>query len=134
MCRTPTTCRRCPGSGYLKFGTDEMTRFKAAYVSGRLPHRRGRDRSAGQLPVDRRPGAVHRGAGAGDVRRPGPGGAGSPQQPDDDALADTVLDVIVRRLEGQGPPAHQVWLPPLDEAPAAGPAAAGARRRRRTAA
>src|SRR5205814_9095455 len=23
-----------PGSGYLKFGTEEMTRFKAAYVSG----------------------------------------------------------------------------------------------------
>ena len=23
----------------------------------------------------------------------------------------------MRRLEGQGPPAHQVWLPPLDEAP-----------------
>lgn len=35
----------------------------------------------------------------------------------DDALADTVLDVIVRRLEAQGPAAHQVWLPPLDSPP-----------------
>lgn len=35
----------------------------------------------------------------------------------DDALADTVLDVIVRRLEAQGPAAHRVWLPPLDSPP-----------------
>jgi S-DNA-T family DNA segregation ATPase FtsK/SpoIIIE len=35
----------------------------------------------------------------------------------DDALADTVLDVIVQRMQGQGPPAHQVWLPPLEESP-----------------
>ncbi|KUL51383.1 hypothetical protein ADL22_06175 [Streptomyces sp. NRRL F-4489] len=34
-----------------------------------------------------------------------------------DPLADTVLDVLVRRMAGQGPPAHQVWLPPLDEPP-----------------
>lgn len=37
--------------------------------------------------------------------------------PEDDALADTVLDVIVRRLEGRGAEAHQVWLPPLDNPP-----------------
>lgn len=35
----------------------------------------------------------------------------------DDALADTVLDVIVARMIGQGPPAHQVWLAPLEESP-----------------
>ncbi|MCK7625216.1 type VII secretion protein EccCb [Streptomyces sp. RS10V-4] len=35
----------------------------------------------------------------------------------DDPLADTVLDVLVGRMAGQGPPAHQVWLPPLDEPP-----------------
>ena len=29
---------------------------------------------------------------------------------------DSLLDVIVDRLAGQGPPAHQVWLPPLDVA------------------
>ncbi|MER5825805.1 type VII secretion protein EccCa, partial [Streptomyces mirabilis] len=44
-----------PGSGFLKFGTDEMVRFKAAYVSG--VYRTGPTRSAlgGALPVDRRP-------------------------------------------------------------------------------
>ncbi|PZG05037.1 type VII secretion protein EccCb, partial [Micromonospora craterilacus] len=31
---------------------------------------------------------------------------------------ETLLDLLVGRLAGQGPPAHQVWLPPLDGAPA----------------
>src|SRR5689334_8268868 len=32
----------------------------------------------------------------------------------------TLLDVIVGRLHGRGPAAHQVWLPPLDEPPTLG--------------
>ncbi|MER7926525.1 MULTISPECIES: type VII secretion protein EccCa [unclassified Streptomyces] len=105
-----------PGSGFLKYGTDEMVRFKAAYVSG--TYRSGSSQAAfgaGQLPVDRRP--VLFTAAEVPVQY-----TSVPQQrtesPDvDDALADTVLDVIVRRLEAQGPAAHQVWLPPLDSPP-----------------
>ncbi|WP_369232890.1 type VII secretion protein EccCa [Streptomyces sp. R21] len=105
-----------PGSGIMKFGTDEMVRFKAAYVSG--VHRTGSAQAAalgGPLPVDRRP--VLFTAAEVPVRH-----VAVPRQrtesPDtDDALADTVLDVIVRRLEAQGPAAHQVWLPPLDSPP-----------------
>ncbi|MCX4814295.1 type VII secretion protein EccCa [Streptomyces sp. NBC_01239] len=105
-----------PGSGFLKYGTDEMVRFKAAYVSG--TYRSGSSQTAfgaGQLPVDRRP--VLFTAAEVPVQY-----TAVPQQrtesPDvDDALADTVLDVIVRRLEAQGPAAHQVWLPPLDSPP-----------------
>jgi S-DNA-T family DNA segregation ATPase FtsK/SpoIIIE len=104
-----------PGSGFLKFGTDEMVRFKAAYVSG--VYRTGPTRSAlgGALPMDRRP--VLFTAAEVPVRY-----VAVPQQREetpetDDALADTVLDVIVRRLEAQGPAAHQVWLPPLDSPP-----------------
>ncbi|MFD4880062.1 type VII secretion protein EccCa [Streptomyces sp. NPDC058420] len=105
-----------PGSGFLKYGTDEMVRFKAAYVSG--TYRSGSSQAAfgaGQLPVDRRP--VLFTAAEVPVQY-----TAVPQQrtesPDvDDALADTVLDVIVRRLEAQGPAAHQVWLPPLDSPP-----------------
>ncbi|MEU0678178.1 type VII secretion protein EccCa [Streptomyces sp. NPDC006172] len=107
-----------PGSGFLKFGTNEMVRFKAAYVSG--VYRSGSQRAAagsGPLPVDRRP--VLFTAAEVPVRY-----AQVPQQrpaqgePEiDEALADTVLDVIVRRLEAQGPSAHQVWLPPLDSPP-----------------
>ncbi|MFD9882003.1 type VII secretion protein EccCa [Streptomyces alboflavus] len=106
-----------PGSGYLKFGTDEMVRFKAAYVSG--VYRTGSAQAAalgGPLPVDRRP--VLFTAAEVPVRyaaTPPPGPRPAPDA--DDALADTVLDVIVRRLEAQGPAAHQVWLPPLDSPP-----------------
>ncbi|WP_418959462.1 type VII secretion protein EccCa [Streptomyces tritici] len=118
-----------PGSGYLKHGTDEMVRFKAAYVSG--PYGTGRRGpaapaggvarpalfTAGAVPVAapsaQGDGALG-GAGAGGVRLDaGAGGDG-----DDGAFTETVLDVVVRGLEGQGVPAHRVWLPPLDRAPA----------------
>ncbi|MBT3154890.1 type VII secretion protein EccCa [Streptomyces sp. CHD11] len=109
-----------PGSGILKFGTDEMLRFKAAYVSG--VYRSGGQRDTalgGPLPVDRRP--VLFTAAEVPVRyvpvpRQGTGPASGAGEVDD-ALADTVLDVVVRRLEAQGPAAHQVWLPPLDSPP-----------------
>ncbi|MFF8017090.1 type VII secretion protein EccCa [Streptomyces sp. NPDC007929] len=107
-----------PGSGLMKFGTGEMVRFKAAYVSG--VYRSGAQRAAngGPLPVDRRPvlfTAAEVPVQYVAVPRQRPSGADGPQV--DDALADTVLDVIVRRLEAQGPAAHQVWLPPLDSPP-----------------
>jgi S-DNA-T family DNA segregation ATPase FtsK/SpoIIIE len=104
-----------PGVGYLKFGTDVMEQFKAAYVSG--PYRAG---ARQQVPgrARRRQPVLFTGA---PVALPlAPLHELEPQQApqQDDALADTVLDVIVDRLKGQGPPAHQVWLPPLNEAPA----------------
>ncbi|MBT2506959.1 type VII secretion protein EccCa [Streptomyces sp. ISL-98] len=108
-----------PGSGYLKFGTGEMVRFKAAYVSG--AYRTSPQRTAGAdgpLPVDRRP--VRFTAAPVPVRYVQPDSrlpVPDARTPEDDALADTVLDVIVRRLEGQGAEAHQVWLPPLEDPP-----------------
>lgn len=106
-----------PGSGYLKFGTDEMTRFKAAYVSGVYRSGGGGDLTGpGPLALNRRP--VLFTAAPVAVQRPDPDTFVPEPRPaapvEDDALADTVLDVVVRRLEGQGTPAHQVWLPPLD--------------------
>ncbi|MGW5769540.1 type VII secretion protein EccCa [Streptomyces longwoodensis] len=149
-----------PGSGLLTFGTDELVRFKAAYVSGAYRSGAPRVSSGGLLPADRRPvlftaarvpvgrgvlphqrgvsgdgagvaGGAGAGAGAGSGADVGggvgagggtgaSGGAGAGAgagDGDDDALADTVLDVVVRRLEAQGPAAHQVWLPPLDSPP-----------------
>lgn len=103
-----------PGVGYLKFGTDVMAQFKAAYVSG--PYRAGAAaQSTGR--VRRQQSVLFTGA---PVAMPIiPVEEREPEAPrrQDDALADTVLDVIVDRLEGQGPPAHAVWLPPLAEAP-----------------
>ncbi|MFE5483256.1 type VII secretion protein EccCa [Streptomyces sp. NPDC056527] len=105
-----------PGSGYLKFGTDEMTRFKAAYVSG--TYRTGGPRlTAGQMPIERRPALFTATPVPVVYAAPDPAYLTAQREEEDEALADTVLDVIVRRLEGQGVPAHQVWLPPLDQAP-----------------
>jgi S-DNA-T family DNA segregation ATPase FtsK/SpoIIIE len=106
-----------PGSGFLKYGTDEMVRFKAAYVSG--VYRTGAQREAlgdGPLPVDRRP-VLFTAAEVPVQYVPVPQQRSADEPEVDEALADTVLDVIVRRLEAQGPAAHQVWLPPLDSPP-----------------
>jgi S-DNA-T family DNA segregation ATPase FtsK/SpoIIIE len=103
---------RSPGHGYLKFGTEPLVRFKGAYVSG----------------VFRKAGS--RGAGA--------PGTGTPQvlsytthyvpapepahpaasEPEEIPAGESLLDVMVERLNGQGPPAHQVWLPPLNQSAA----------------
>ncbi|MEU8926026.1 type VII secretion protein EccCa [Kitasatospora sp. NPDC048545] len=102
-----------PGVGYLKFGEDVMDRFKAAYVSG--PYRApGQQRSTGGRRVAARPVEFT----AAFVDLPDPVEEEAPPAPEqDDALVDTVLDVFVQRMAGQGPAAHQVWLPPLEEAP-----------------
>ncbi|MEU5977396.1 type VII secretion protein EccCa [Streptomyces sp. NPDC047315] len=113
------TLPNVPGSGYLKFGTDEMVRFKAAYVSGVYREAGSQTVTAGgPLPVDRRPVAFT--AAPVPVRYVQPTArpvVPDARTPEDDALADSVLDVIVRRLEGRGVEAHQVWLPPLDNPP-----------------
>jgi S-DNA-T family DNA segregation ATPase FtsK/SpoIIIE len=99
-----------PGSGYLKIDTESLVRFKAAYVSGPYRVRGGAEATATR--VDRR--VLPFGTGfvaPADVTAP-VDGAGPP-----DALAETHLDVIVSRLAGRGPAAHQVWLPPLAEPP-----------------
>ncbi|MGL5909086.1 MAG: type VII secretion protein EccCb, partial [Phycicoccus sp.] len=100
-----------PGSAYLKADTATLVRFKAAYVSGVLPDL-GAPVAATSLPA---------------VRRVIPFGVATTGEdvPDDDAPDDTVvdpfgqtvLDAMVRRIQGQGPPAHRVWLPPLDDPP-----------------
>jgi DNA segregation ATPase FtsK/SpoIIIE, S-DNA-T family len=96
-----------PGNGYLKFGTDEMTRFKAAYVSG--------PPSAGPTRAERsrmRPVIVPFGPGY--VR---PEMLEDAPQPAPSESAESLFNVVVGQLAGQGPAAHQIWLPPLDVPP-----------------
>ncbi|WP_299532132.1 type VII secretion protein EccCa [uncultured Streptomyces sp.] len=95
-----------PGSGYLKSGVESLTRFRAAFVSGPYRHRGGdaaQARVAGQT-VPWTTGWV--------VPRQEPDEPAA--EPDDEETGDTLLSVAVERLIGAGPPAHQVWLPPLD--------------------
>jgi S-DNA-T family DNA segregation ATPase FtsK/SpoIIIE len=105
-----------PGSGYLKFDTSSMERFKAAYVSG--PYRAGRVVAAPEevsVTADRRPRLF-----VPDYvdlpEAPGPV-VNQAAAPREKANEPSVLDVVVARLAGQGPPAHEVWLPPLDTPP-----------------
>ncbi|MEU4420023.1 type VII secretion protein EccCa [Actinoplanes sp. NPDC024001] len=101
---------RSPGHGYLKFGTEPLTRFRAAYASG--PVRRGggssraADHAGGPLVL---PWTTRH------VAAPEPV---EPARREETPPGETVLGVLVDRLAGQGPPAHQVWLPPLERSAA----------------
>lgn len=110
-----------PGSGYLKFDTSTMVRFKAAYVSG--PYRvaeSGQGAMTAPVTGDRRPHwfrpervePEHMDVSTAMAVLPSAESA-MPSS----GVEDTLLDVVVRRLVGQGPPAHEVWLPPLDLPP-----------------
>ncbi|MFE3068527.1 type VII secretion protein EccCa [Streptomyces sp. NPDC059247] len=96
-----------PGGGFLKSGVEALTRFRAAYVSGPYEQRRGRAnqaRVAHQTMPWTASYVVPRQLA--DVPEPEPEPA--------EETSETLLSVAVRRMIGAGPPAHQVWLPPLD--------------------
>ncbi|WIM87636.1 type VII secretion protein EccCb [Candidatus Mycobacterium wuenschmannii] len=94
-----------PGVAYLRVGTEGPVRFQTAFVSGSsvaaLPRKGGRS-------LDGPPLRVFTTAPVGATVRDGD---------DEIATGPTVLDAIVERFSGAGPPAHQVWLPPLSESP-----------------
>ncbi|MEN3356724.1 MAG: segregation ATPase FtsK/SpoIIIE, family [Mycobacteriales bacterium] len=110
-----------PGNGYLKTDTTTLIRFKAAYVSGSYASRK--ERHPAQTLVAQQ--IVPYQAGYLAPR--------APLEPDlsevdvessevdestvEPAHSETLLSLLLDRLEGAGPPAHQVWLPPLAEPP-----------------
>ncbi|RPA58070.1 type VII secretion protein EccCa [Gordonia oryzae] len=119
-----------PGSAFLKSDADEPKRFNASYVSG--PYVKPRAQLGG---------ARHSELGAlapklftvGHVDKPTVPEASSTLTAAEQADLDryeselkaaesgntpSLLDVVVARLKGHGRPAHEVWLPPLDDSPA----------------
>ena len=104
---------RAPGHGYIKFGTDPLERFRAAYVSGLYK------RSSSRTPDDH---AVDDSAImaydtqylAPKIEKKDPE---TVEENPDEGVGESLLDVMVERLENRGPAAHQVWLPPLKEPP-----------------
>ncbi len=99
-----------PGSGYLKSGVEALTRFRAAYVSGAYQHRHSganQARVASQTVPWTSGYVVPRQLP--DVPEP------EPEPEEEQENTDTLLSVAVDRLRDAGPPAHQVWLPPLDQ-------------------
>jgi S-DNA-T family DNA segregation ATPase FtsK/SpoIIIE len=106
---------RAPGHGYLRTGTEGMIRFRAAYVSG-LARQDGLRVTTGGRAVD--PVREFTTFYVTPPRDEQP--TEQEVEPEETVVGDTVLDVLVQRMEGQGPPAHQVWLPPLEEPPTLG--------------
>jgi len=98
-----------PGSAFLATGTDELVRFRAAYVSG--PAVTAAD---GPAPAPARACAYP--FRVGPVLAVEPAGPGPAPVPDPDDVP-TVLETVIAALAGQGPAAHRVWLPPLDTPP-----------------
>jgi S-DNA-T family DNA segregation ATPase FtsK/SpoIIIE len=103
---------RSPGHGFLRTGTEALIRLRAAYVSG----------------VIRRDGApaLSDGERANPIQDFSTFYAAAPQKPTEPVKeeksekGDILLEVLVRQMENQGAPAHEVWLPPLDTAPTLG--------------
>ncbi|HWS91008.1 MAG TPA: type VII secretion protein EccCb, partial [Mycobacterium sp.] len=94
-----------PGAGFLRSSGGELVRFQAAYVSGAR-----QSDTAACVPTAAAPSVrLFSARTVGPVTRAVAAG-GSPTR--------TVLEAVLDRLSGQGPPAHQVWLPPLGPAPA----------------
>ena len=113
-----------PGNGFLKIDTTNLVRFKAAYVSG--PCAVPDETLDGGAPPDSSE-AVPFGlrqrlpAAQEESVQPAESGAQtagrSDADRDEEAEGESLLEVLVNRLQDAGPPARQVWLPPLNEAP-----------------
>ncbi|MEE2034233.1 type VII secretion protein EccCa [Rhodococcus chondri] len=110
-----------PGAGYLKCDSAEIVRFATAYVSG--PYEPGRSsRRVSRVPTATmpRPRVFTAREGAGPGVLPAGAAADDAAAPPDPPTADetrTVLDLVIERVLGHGTPAHEVWLPPLEESP-----------------
>jgi DNA segregation ATPase FtsK/SpoIIIE, S-DNA-T family len=99
---------RSPGHGYLKYGTEPMTRFRAAYVSG-VYHGDAESSTAEaesrilEFTTHYVPPTLTEEP----ISRPDP----------DEGIGTSLLDILVDRIHGRGQPAHRAWLPPLAEPP-----------------
>ncbi len=110
---------RAPGHGYLKAGTDDLVRLKTAYVSGQYKDPealRGGDTDVEAI-LEFSSAYVARDLDESAEQDTDSDEAAREAEAQADPLAQTVLDVLVGRLEGKGVPAHQVWLPPLGVPP-----------------
>lgn len=107
---------RAPGHGFLKVGTETLDRFRSAYVSGVYQQATGATVPTApeqQLVLQEYTTGYLAAELASDEAE-----TEQPQEDPDAAVGETLLDILVDRLTGKGTPAHQIWLPPLDESAA----------------
>ncbi|MER7752804.1 type VII secretion protein EccCa [Kitasatospora sp. NPDC097643] len=116
-----------PGNGYLKVDTTNLVRFKAAYVSGPAPAPPHPDQQARTAPA--------REVTAFGLDQQGPLASARAEEeaallslaeqalrrrtaePAAGETTESLSEVLIARLENGGPPARQVWLPPLAAPP-----------------
>ncbi|MCW2690236.1 MAG: cell division FtsK/SpoIIIE, partial [Mycobacterium sp.] len=107
-----------PGNGYLKIDTTNLVRFKAAYVSGPPKDTGGqavgvRNKAIGEVATFAlRPGR----AVAPDEEVVDPKAVAAQHEPARESK-ESLLEILIGRLVDAGPPARQVWLPPLEDSP-----------------
>ncbi len=99
-----------PGTGYLRTDTTTLVRFRGAYVSGPCPVQ---GRRVAQ-PVSESRIVPFEAGYVVPIKRPEPEPATADTTAAPGPATESVLQVIVERLRRAGPPAHRVWLPPLD--------------------
>lgn len=93
-----------PGVGYLKTAAGTLTKFQAAFVSQAVTHHVTTEHSVSSaVPFTAAP--------VGRLR---------PEQAEPGVVTGTLLDTVLSALAGHGPPAHQVWIPPLQASPTLG--------------
>lgn len=115
-----------PGGGLLKVGSNEnLTQFRAAYVSGPPPARRAKVETiagGGSVTTTIIPftaaaqGLVDPAAEAANATEEAERVAAERAAAEPEEIRST-FDIAVSRMAGLGPAAHQVWLPPLEEPP-----------------
>ncbi|MFB7502332.1 type VII secretion protein EccCa [Streptomyces broussonetiae] len=100
-----------PGNGYLKSGIEPLTRFRAAYVSGAYRQR------VGVLAQEQVAGQVMPWTSEWVNARQVPVTSAVEQNDDADEDGTSLMSVALGKLRASGPPAYQVWLPPLSAPP-----------------
>ncbi|MEU5941319.1 type VII secretion protein EccCa [Micromonospora sp. NPDC047548] len=101
-----------PGNGYLRTDVSTLVRFRAAYVSG---VHRGDDKHVHQEAVRRQ--VVPYSLAPVAVVEPTDARVAEDEPVDEPGRNLTIMRLMVDQMVDQGPPAHQVWLPPLGEPP-----------------
>ncbi|MFG6475470.1 type VII secretion protein EccCa [Microbacterium sp. P06] len=105
-----------PGVGFLKSDTENLVQFRAAYVSGRpktvlsAPTADADGSSREPAIIELFTAAAQPDTAADDAELEV--AVGPVAQPREER---STFRIAVERMQGRGPAAHQVWLPPLDE-------------------
>ena len=112
-----------PGNGYLRPDTQTLAPVQGRVLLGSRTARSVVPRLGTE--VDQHVVAVQHASTSNAAAAPEPGSRGAGARCRTRTPA-TMLDVLIERLRGVGPRAHQVWLPPLKQSADARPAAAAA--------